>query len=625
VVSTIAWRAGSGELGGPKLCGADDEVTTGLSENASGRKGRRLPLNPFFSSFRGRLIAILLLLLAGTHAVTFILVAAAERKHARERVNVETEEATRVFVQFVAQTVKQLALSVRLLSSDYAFASTVAQLRNSNDPVARDTLESALQNYRGRIGIASFVRLVSSDGQTLIDTLPPEISEKLSIDEELIVRAEDSPSLQATKIEALGESLHLVMIYPLLAPELSVWIGVGFPLDRALVEQFSRLSNFEIAFLYDGRVVASTAAIEHADLKFPSSGKNATSPLQIVKVNGKPFLGSTVPFPEDFEGRTSIAMLTSLEHEMAPFWRLERLLMGLNVVALLISGVAGVIVARGVTRPVIELSQGVQRINKGDYGVRVSVKTRDELGDLASAFNGMAVGLQERDKVRDLLGKSVSPEVARELMRSEIELGGESRNVTILFSDLRGFTAHSETQSPDDLVKELNAYFTEVTGAVEAAGGIVDKYIGDAVMAVFGAPVELSDHADRAVQAAMEILRAEKSLNRQRREMGLSPLRTGIGISTGDVVAGNVGSTSRYNYTVIGNEVNLASRLESLTKELRFDARIICSNSTRVALVNDYQLRDLGETEIRGKKGAIRIWAVEAPSELSQAGATVRA
>ena len=625
MVSTIAWRAGSDELGGPKFCGADDEVATGLSENASGRKGRRLPLNPFFSSFRGRLIAILLLLLAGTHAVTFILVAAAERKHARERVNVETEEATRVFVQFVAQTVKQLALSVRLLSSDYAFASTVAQLRNSNDPVARDTLESALQNYRGRIGIASFVRLVSSDGQTLIDTLPPEISKKLSIDEEMIVRAEDSPSLQATKIEALGESVHLVMIYPLLAPELSLWIGVGFPLDRALVEQFSRLSNFEIAFLYDGRVVASTAAIEHADLKSPSSGKNATSPLQIVKVSGKPFLGSTVPFPEDFEGRTSIAMLTSLEHEMAPFWRLERLLMGLNVVALLISGVAGVIVARGVTRPVIELSQGVQRINKGDYGVRVSVKTRDELGDLASAFNGMAVGLQERDKVRDLLGKSVSPEVARELMRSEIELGGEIRNVTILFSDLRGFTAHSETQSPEDLVKELNAYFTEVTGAVEAAGGIVDKYIGDAVMAVFGAPVELSDHADRAVQAAMEILRAEKSLNRQRREMGLSPLRTGIGISTGDVVAGNVGSTSRYNYTVIGNEVNLASRLESLTKELRFDARIICSNSTRVALVNDYQLRDLGETEIRGKKGAIRIWAVEAPSELSQAGATVSA
>jgi adenylate cyclase len=546
-----------------------------------------------------------------------VLVAAAERKHAQERVNVETEEATRVFIQFVTQTVKQLALSVRLLSSDYAFASTVAQLRNANDPVAQATLESALQNYRARIGISSFVRLVSSDGQTLIDTLAPDVSEQLSIDEETIVRAEDSPSLQATKIEALGESLHLVMIYPLLAPELSVWIGVGFPLDRALVEQFSRLSNFEIAFLYDGRVVACTAALEHADLKFPSGGKKTAGAIQTIKVNGKPFLGSTVPFPEDFDGRTSIAMLTSLEHEMAPFWRLERFLIALNIVALLISGVAGVVVARGVTRPIIELSQGVRRINKGDYGVRVPVKTKDELGDLASAFNGMAVGLQERDKVRDLLGKSVSPEVARELMRSEIELGGEIRNVTILFSDLRDFTAHSETQSPDNLVRELNSYFAEVTGAVEAAGGIVDKYIGDAVMAIFGAPVELVDHADRAVRAAMEILRAEEILNRRRSEMGLSSLRTGIGISTGDVVAGNVGSASRYNYTVIGNEVNLASRLESLTKEVRFAARIICSNSTRLALVKNYQLRDLCETEIRGKKGPIRIWAVDTRGELS--------
>ncbi len=570
-------------------------------------------------------MTILLLLLAGTQAVTFVLIAIAERKHAHERVNVETEEATRVFIQFVAQTVKQLALSVRLLSSDYAFASTVAQLRNANDPVARATLESALQNYRARIGIASFVRLVSSDGQALIDTLAADASEKLTIDEEMIIRAEDSPSLQATKIEALGESLHLVMIYPLLVPELSVWIGVGFPLDRALAEQFGRLSNFEIAFLYDRRVVVSTAALEHADLKFPSGGRKMAGAIQTIKVNGEAFLGSTVPFPEDFEGRTSIAMLTPLEHEMAPFWRLERLLMALNVVALLISGMAGVIVARGVTRPVIELSEGVGRINKGDYAVRVPVKTKDELGDLASAFNGMAVGLQERDKVRDLLGKSVSPEVARELMRSEIALGGEVRNVTILFSDLRGFTAHSETQSPENLVKELNAYFTEVTGAVEAAGGIVDKYIGDSVMAVFGAPVELSDHADRAVQAAMEILRAEERLNRQRSQAGLSPLRTGIGISTGEVVAGNVGSTSRNNYTVMGNEVNLASRLESLTKELRFEARIICSNSTRLALRNNYQLRDLGETEIRGKKGAIRIWAVDAPIGLSQVDETVSA
>ena len=184
-------------------------------------------------------------------------------------------------------------------------------------------------------------------------------------------------------------------------------------------------------------------------------------------------------------------MFTALEREMAPFWQLEKRLIVLSAAALLLSGIAGVLFARGVTQPVISLSEGVRRIMGGDYRVRVPVKTRDELGDLASAFNSMAEGLEERDKVRDLLGKSVSPEVATELMRSKIELGGELRNVTILFTDLRGFTAYSEKQPPHVLVEELNAYLTEVTREVESAGGIVDKYIGDAVMAVFGAPVEL--------------------------------------------------------------------------------------------------------------------------------------
>jgi adenylate cyclase len=568
-----------------------------------------------FSSVRERLIAILLLLLASTQAVTFLLVAAAERKYAQQRVNAEIEEATRVFIQFVRQTVRQLALSVRLLSSDYAFASTVAQLHDSRDPVSRATLESALENYRARIAIASFIRLISPEGQTIVDTLPDEDSARLVIGEELILRAEETPGFQEAQIEQVGESLHLVVIRPLLIPELSVWMAVGFSLDAALVQEFRRLSNFEIAFLYDGKVAVSTLALERAGLPISSASARTSSGLQTFDVQGKSYLGLTVPFPEDFEGRTAIAMLTLLEREMAPFWQLERRLLLFNVVALLISGIAGVFIARGVTGPVISLSEGVRRIMSGDYRVRVPVETRDELGGLASAFNSMAEGLEERDKVRDLLGRSVSPEVASELMRSNIELGGELRNVTILFSDLRGFTTHSETQAPQALVEELNAYFTEVSRAVESAGGIVDKYIGDAMMAVFGAPVAVADHADRAVRAAQEILLAEEAFNRKRTLAGLREFRTGIGISSGDVVAGNVGSASRHNYTVVGDEVNLASRLEGLTKETRFHARIICSDSTRLSLRGAHNLRDLGETKIRGKTEVIRIWAVELSTE----------
>ena len=124
---------------------------------------------------------------------------------------------------------------------------------------------------------------------------------------------------------------------------------------------------------------------------------------------------------------------------------------------------------------------------------------------------------------------------------------------------------------------------------------------------------EQADHADRAVNAALAILQAEESLNRKRADQGLLPLCTGIGISTGAVVAGNVGSATRYNYTVIGTEVNLASRLERLTKETVFRARIICSDATRSALKGGHALRDLGETQIRGKKGTLRIWAIDPP------------
>ena len=206
--------------------------------------------------------------------MTFLLVAAAERKHARERIGAEIEEATRVFIQFVTQTVKQLGLAVRLLSSDYAFASTFAQLRNSNDAVARATLESALQNYRGRIGLASFIRLISSDGQTIADTLPAEASAKLTVDEQVVLRAEETPGLQATTVETLGGTLHLIVVYPLLAPEPSVWIAVGFPLDAALVAEFSRLSGFEIAFVYNGKVVVCSPGLERAKLTFASGQRS---------------------------------------------------------------------------------------------------------------------------------------------------------------------------------------------------------------------------------------------------------------------------------------------------------------------------------------------------------------
>jgi adenylate cyclase len=259
---------------------------------------------------------------------------------------------------------------------------------------------------------------------------------------------------------------------------------------------------------------------------------------------------------------------------------------------------------------VLQVARGASEIAAGNYQHRVELKQRDELGSLAASFNQMSEGLAERDRVRDLLGKVVSPDIAAELLRKDVTLGGEERQVTVLFSDLRNFTGMSEALSPQEMLGILNHYFTRMGSIVESHGGVVDKYMGDALMALFGAPVGNPDDADRAMKTALEMTEALEDLNRQWRERGLPTIGVGIGINTDIVVAGNMGSETRLNYTVLGDGVNLASRLEELTKTPEYETRIIISGSTLAMAKERYRTRRLGEVAVKGKQKATEIFAL---------------
>jgi adenylate cyclase len=259
---------------------------------------------------------------------------------------------------------------------------------------------------------------------------------------------------------------------------------------------------------------------------------------------------------------------------------------------------------------VLQLAEGARQIAAGNFQHRVELKQEDELGSLAASFNQMSKGLTERDRVRDLLGKVISPEVATELLRKDVVLGGEEREVTVLFSDLRNFTNMSELLSPHEMVGVLNRYFTRMSAIVEAHGGVVDKYMGDALMALFGAPFGHPDDADRAMHAALEMTEALDDLNRQWHQRGLLTIDVGIGINTDRVVAGNMGSETRLNYTVIGDGVNLASRLQGLTKTPEYGARIIISGSTLAGARERYRTRRLGEVAVKGKQRPTEIFAL---------------
>lgn len=227
------------------------------------------------------------------------------------------------------------------------------------------------------------------------------------------------------------------------------------------------------------------------------------------------------------------------------------------------------------------------------------------------AFDAV-VQMRERRFLRGTFGHYVSPQILQEIMAGHIKpgLGGEHKRVCVLFADIRDFTALSENMPPEDVITLLDGYFTEMTAAIHKHGGTVDKFIGDGVMAFFGAPQALTSPEKNALEAAQEMLVRLRRYNRERQARNLVPLRIGIGLHIGDVVVGHVGSESRHEYTAIGDVVNTASKLEGLSKVLAYP--VICSNEVAQAVGYTGGLADLGERPLQGHT-AVRVYGWNPP------------
>lgn len=275
--------------------------------------------------------------------------------------------------------------------------------------------------------------------------------------------------------------------------------------------------------------------------------------------------------------------------------------------------VLSVFVQKKITQPISRLTQASQEMEKGIQhwigmaylSKSISMHRNDEVGELASSFNHMVKVLGEKEKIRSVLGKVVSDEVAKELLNKRIQLDGEERTATILFLDIRGFTHLSENMTPTDVLSMLNISFTKITEIIEQHHGVVDKYIGDAVMALFGAPIQSNNHAHDAIMAAMEIVDSLDSINTSLKIKGLPEINIGIGINTGSLVAGNIGSEKRMNYTVIGDTVNLASRIQDLNK--KYGTRIIVGAATKIDAPR-IKYRLIGESQVKGRDEAVSLY-----------------
>ena len=247
----------------------------------------------------------------------------------------------------------------------------------------------------------------------------------------------------------------------------------------------------------------------------------------------------------------SLAEMRSQQRRL--FWNI----MSINGAGLTIALLISWGLAHGLSVPIRELVAGTIAIKKGDFSTKVPIRSQDELGHLAEAFNEMSSDLALKEKYRNVLNMVTDREVANQLVNGQVALGGELRKVSVLFCDIRGFTQLSCNLNPTQVIEMLNEHMTLLTQVVYDHQGVVDKFVGDLVMAIFGAPKSYGNDPNHAVQCAIQMIEKRQRLNLSSQYK----IKVGIGISTGMVVAGCMGSKDRLNYTVLGDRVNLASRL----------------------------------------------------------------
>jgi class 3 adenylate cyclase len=325
-------------------------------------------------------------------------------------------------------------------------------------------------------------------------------------------------------------------------------------------------------------------------------------------VAGEPWIAFRQPL-DPLDASVQLVIATSLEPMHAA---LRRLVWGAVVAGgfgVALGVVVALALARGLARPVAAMSEAAQRVGGGDYAVRVPVTRHDELGRLAERFNDMAHGLALRDKYRGLLDLVADPHIAEEMIGGASTLGGVTTPVAVIFCDIRGFTPLSNRLTAPQVVELLNEHMTALTEVVYRHGGVVDKFVGDLIMAVFGAPRPGADDALRAARCAFEMVRERERINRTAKE----PIQIGVGVAYGDAVAGCMGSQQRLNYTVLGDRVNLAARLCSMAPAMA----VYVDDRTRERLGPEWRVSALDPLKVKGFADpvpAYRLDAMEAAS-----------
>lgn len=558
-----------------------------------------------FRSFRSRLIVFLLAVLVPVLGGIFYYVNTNNTEYTEETINSYLELGADVFDYTREQQALTLQAITNSLTWDFGFRAAYA----ANDPA---TLFDAALNVLDRsFDSADMLLIVDLDGRVIIDTETQGMETLHGAWLQLLEAADADEYGHAEMIIAIDGLPFQVIALPLYLPTQVAWIVGGFALDKEFVRRVKETTLSEVSIVklerlegaagYDLAVIVSTLtdSDQMALTEQVQIDESRLSVLQRISTISQDYTSLLRRLYGQEGGALQVfaVIQRSYEENSENVVQFRALLIQFYLLVLVVSLLAVLFLARSITTPLSKLVGVVKKIEEGDYDRSVAVRSRDEIGELAESVNSMARGLAEKEKVRDLLGKVVSHQIAEQLLNNPIELGGEERVATILFSDIRGFTTFCEGLPPRDVLKALNEVLSTISDIVESHQGVVDKYNGDAVMALFGVPIKGDADTANAMNALLEIIEALGKMD--------SRLSACVGINTGVVVAGNLGSSNRMNYSVIGDTVNLSARLESLTR--LYNVSNIVSEASRDD-APEFAYRELDIVCVAGKSQSIRIF-----------------
>ena len=392
-------------------------------------------------------------------------------------------------------------------------------------------------------------------------------------------------------------------------------LRLGFPLDANVASSLYEQTGSHAAFVSGGTIVASSlGANRQTELGLEiirmglAKGDMPVGAFEVV-LAGVRHVGQVIALSgPNGEIAGYQIQLRGLDQVLALLDSIQK-----GFLIILVSGMGIAIffsffAASGVTKPLASLVEATHQVEKGNLDFKVKVSSQDELGRLAKSFNDMTGQLKEKERVKALFGKYLPKAVADKAMQhqGDLKLGGEMLEITCLFSDIRGFTSMSEKMPPQDIVSMLNDYYTRMIDVLFENDGTLDKTIGDAVMAIFGAPVPDEDGPVKAVRTALGMMTALNQFNTERRSKGLTPIEIGIGVNTGQMVAGNLGSIKQFSYTVIGEEVNLAARLCGSAKA----GQVLVSENTWRKVKWQFEFNKLDPIKVKNVSQPVAVYEV---------------